>query len=99
MQTYLGGGGNSPYAAQCGGNVAACVVRGIVPSATEYAQQIQTYTHDLTYGLPSVGDTTLPPVVPPGAYALIATRFPLSEHGATEPGTRHHGTAFGRAAR
>ena len=76
MQTYLGGGGNSPYAAQCGGNVAACVVRGIVPSATEYAEQIQTYTHDLTYGLPSVGDTTLPPVVPPGAYALIATRFP-----------------------
>ena len=44
MQTYLGGGGSSPYAAQCAGNVAACVAGGVIPSAAEYAQQIQTYT-------------------------------------------------------
>lgn len=76
MQGYLGGGGSSPYAAQCAGGVAACVAGGVIPSAAKYARQIQTYTNDLTYGLPSVGDTTLPPVVPSGAYSLIATRFP-----------------------
>ena len=76
MQGYLGGGGSSPYAAACAGNVAACVAGGVIPSAANYAQQIQNYTDDLTYGLPSVGDTTLPPVVPPDAHWLIATRFP-----------------------
>ena len=30
----------------------------------------------LTYGLPSVSDTTLAPVVPTDAHFLIATRFP-----------------------
>ena len=34
------------------------------------------YTWYLTYGLPSVGDTTLAPVVPTDAHWLIATRFP-----------------------
>ncbi len=81
MQGYLAGagvsgGGSSPYAAACAGNVAACVANGTIPSAATYAQQIQNYTGYLTYGLPSVGDTTLAPVVPAGATALIATRFP-----------------------
>ena len=76
MQSYLGGGGSSVYAAQCAGNVAACAAGGVIPSAATFAQQIRTYTNDLTYGLPSIGDTTRPPVVPPGAAVLIATRFP-----------------------
>jgi subtilase-type serine protease len=76
MQAYLGGGGSSPYAAACAGSVAACAATGAIPSAAKYAQQIRAYTNDLTYGLPSVGDTTLAPVVPSGASVLIATRFP-----------------------
>jgi outer membrane autotransporter protein len=76
MQGYLGGGGSSPYAAACAGNVAACVAAGTIPSAASYAQQIRAYTNDLTYGLPSVGDTTRAPIVPAGASALLATRFP-----------------------
>ncbi len=76
MQGYLGGGGSSPYAAECAGSVAACAATGAIPSAARYAQQIRAYTNDLTYGLPSVGDTTLAPIVPSGASALIATRFP-----------------------
>ena len=76
MQSYLGGGDSSPYAAQCAGNVAACAATGAIPSAATYAQQIQAYATYLTYGLPSVGDTTLAPVVPADAHWLIATRFP-----------------------
>ena len=70
MQGYLGGGGSSPYAAECAGSVAACVAGGAIPSAASYAQQIRAYTNDLTYGLPSVGDTTLAPVVPSDAHWL-----------------------------
>ena len=74
---YLGGGGSSPYAAACAGSVAACVAGGTIPSAAAYAQQIRRpIRNDLTYGLPSVGDTTLAPVVPTDAHWLIATRFP-----------------------
>ena len=76
MQAYFGGGGSSPYATACGGDVAACVAGAAIPSAAKFGQQIRAYTNDLTYGLPSVGDTTLPPAVPPGASVLIATRFP-----------------------
>ncbi len=76
MQTYLGGGGSSPYAAPCAGHLVACVANGVIPSAASYAQALQNYTQLLTYGLPAVGDQTLPPVVPSGAFWLIATRFP-----------------------
>ena len=76
MQTYLGGGGSWPYAAPCAGNVAGCVAGRTIPSAAAYAQQSQAYTTYLTYGLPSVGDTTLAPVVPADAHWLIAMRFP-----------------------
>ena len=76
MQTYLGGGASSPYAAPCAASVAACVAQGVIPSAAAYHQALANHTYLLTYGLPSVGDTTLAPVVPSGAYWLIATRFP-----------------------
>lgn len=79
FQAYLGFGGSSPYAAACGGSVsatAACVASRVIPSAATYTQALQTYTQYLTYGLPSVGDTTLAPVVPTDAHLLIATRFP-----------------------
>ena len=72
MQGYLGGGGSSPYAASCAGNIAACAI----PTAATYTQLRQNYTDLLTYGLPSVGDTTLAPVVPTDAWRLISTRFP-----------------------
>lgn len=76
MQAYLGGGASSPYAAACAGSVAACVARGVIPSAASYAQQNQAYVNYLTYGLPPVGNTDAPPVVPREASVLIATRFP-----------------------
>jgi len=76
MQAYLGGGGSSPYAAPCAASVAACVAGGTIPSAATYSQARQNYAQFLTYNLPSVGDTTLAPVVPSSAYWLIATRFP-----------------------
>lgn len=76
MQTYLGGGVSSPYAAACAGSVATCVANGTIPSAATYAAAVQTYTYYMTYDLPSVGDTTLAPVVPANASWLIATRFP-----------------------
>ena len=76
MQSYLGGGGSSPYAAPCAGNVAGCVAAGVIPSAASYAQQNRAYIAFLTYGLPPVGDTGAPPIVPAGASSLIATRFP-----------------------
>jgi autotransporter-associated beta strand protein len=76
MQSYLGGGGSSPYAAACASSVAACVANGAIPTAATYAAAIQNYTYYLTYDLPSVGDTTLAAVVPAAAHWLIATRFP-----------------------
>ncbi len=44
MQSYLGGGGSSPYAAACAGNVAGCIAASAIPSAAAYAQMIQNYT-------------------------------------------------------
>ncbi len=75
MQAYLGGGGSSPYAAPCA-NLVACVNHGVIPTAATYTQAGLNYVQFLTYGLPSVGDTTLAPVVPSEAPWLIATRFP-----------------------
>lgn len=75
MQAYLGGGASSPYAAACA-NLIACLNNGTIPTAATYNQQAQAYIQFLTYGLPSVGDTTLAPVVPAEAHFLIATRYP-----------------------
>lgn len=76
MQGYLSGGGSSPYAAQCAGGIVGCVAGNVIPSAAAYTQARENYTYYLTYDLPSVGDTSLPPVVPSGASWLLATRFP-----------------------
>jgi outer membrane autotransporter protein len=76
MQTYFGGGGSSPYAAACIADLGACLKSGQIPTAATYTQQAQSYLQFLTYGLPSVGDTTLAPVVPAEAHYLIATRYP-----------------------
>jgi autotransporter-associated beta strand protein len=76
MQGYLGGGGSSFYAAACAGNVAGCIASGAIPTAATYAQRAQAYATYLTFGLPSVSDTTLAPVVPADAHWLIATRLP-----------------------
>jgi len=76
MQSYLGGGASSPFAAACANGVAACVANGAIPTAAQYRAASQSYLNFLTYGFPSVGDATLPPVVPADAHVLIATRFP-----------------------
>lgn len=75
MQSYLGGGGSSPYAAACV-DLIACLSSGVIPTASTYAQQASAYLQFMTYGLPSVGRTDLPPVVPAEAHYLIATRYP-----------------------
>jgi autotransporter-associated beta strand protein len=80
MQGYFGGGGGSPFAAQCAAGVAACIANGAIPTAAQYSQTAQNYIKFLTYDMPAVGDTTAAPVVPTDAHVLIATRFPyLSE--------------------
>ena len=76
MQAYFGGGGSSPYAAACAGNVASCIARGVIPSAATFTQQGANYVQFLTYGLPSVGTFNPAPIVPTEAHYLIATRFP-----------------------
>jgi subtilase-type serine protease len=75
MQSYLGGGGSSPYAGPCA-NLINCVTHGVIPTAAYYTQSSQSYLQFMTYGLPALGDTTLAPVVPAEAHYLIATRFP-----------------------
>jgi outer membrane autotransporter protein len=68
------------YLAQaCGGPLERCAHAAVDPSTdrfSDYARNKAAYTARLTYGLPSVGRTDLPPVVPAGAEALLATRFP-----------------------
>jgi autotransporter-associated beta strand protein len=76
MQGYFGGGGSSPFAAQCAAGVAACIANGAIPTAAQYSQTAQNYIKFLTYDMPAVGATGLAPVVPTDAHVLIATRFP-----------------------
>jgi len=76
LQAYIGSGGSSPYAAACAGDVVGCIRAGAIPSAEEFAEARELYTYLLTYGLPSLSDTTAPPVVPEGAEVLLKTRFP-----------------------
>ncbi|MCJ2084429.1 autotransporter-associated beta strand repeat-containing protein, partial [Methylobacterium sp. E-005] len=62
----------------CGGPLERCA-RAVDPATdrfSDYARNRAAYTARLTYGLPSVGLTDRPPVVPTGAEALLATRFP-----------------------
>ncbi len=76
LQALVGGGNASPYAAACGDNIVGCIRAGAIPTAAEFAAPRNYYTSYLTYGLPSIGTTGLPPMVPQGAEALIAARFP-----------------------
>ena len=62
----------------CGGPLERCA-RAVDPATdrfSDYARNKAAYTARLTYGFPSVGPTDRPPVVPTGAEALLATRFP-----------------------
>ncbi|URD37851.1 phosphatase PAP2 family protein [Methylobacterium tardum] len=63
----------------CGGPLERCAHAPVDPATdrfSDYARNKAAYTARLTYGLPPVGPTDLPPVVPAGAEALLATRFP-----------------------
>ncbi|MGU3451742.1 phosphatase PAP2 family protein, partial [Methylobacterium fujisawaense] len=63
----------------CGGPVERCAHAAVDPATDRFSDSARNkaaYTARLTYGLPSVGPTNLPPVVPTGAEALLATRFP-----------------------
>ncbi|MDH3032633.1 autotransporter-associated beta strand repeat-containing protein, partial [Methylobacterium fujisawaense] len=62
----------------CGGPVERCAHAAVDPATDRFSDSARNkaaYTARLTYGLPSVGPTNLPPVVPTGAEALLATRF------------------------
>lgn len=72
----LGTGAVSPVYAACSADLEACIRSGAVPSAADYRAERDESTHYLTYGLPSVGDTTLAPVVPENAELLFRSRFP-----------------------
>ncbi|WP_397459167.1 autotransporter domain-containing protein [Pseudomonas asplenii] len=66
-------------ASQCGGvsykTLQKCAQSS--PDAfTDYKTNEAAYTFALTYGMTPVGPTNLAPVVPVGAEALLATRFP-----------------------
>jgi outer membrane autotransporter protein len=64
-----------PYAG-CAGNVAGCISSGVFPTAAQFAAANTAYAALATYGLPSLGPTDLPPVVPTNAELLLQSRFP-----------------------
>ncbi|MFD9900331.1 autotransporter domain-containing protein [Mesorhizobium sp. NPDC059025] len=61
---------------KCGTSIASCILSGATDRFSNYQQNRADYTHQLTYGLPSVGPTDLPMIVPQGAEVLLASRFP-----------------------
>jgi len=60
----------------CGTDIATCAATGAPDRFSSTQQNRSDYKFRLTYGLPSVGPTDLPPVVPAGAEVLLKTRFP-----------------------
>jgi autotransporter-associated beta strand protein len=64
-----------PYAT-CAANVVSCLSGGVIPTAEAFAEANRAYERQATYGLPSVGDTDSPGVVPANAELLLRTRFP-----------------------
>jgi subtilase-type serine protease len=60
----------------CGTDLATCAAAGTPDRFSDTQQNRSDYKFRLTYGLPSVGPTDLPPVVPAGAEVLLKTRFP-----------------------
>lgn len=81
LQSYIGSGAASPYAAACAGHLVACIRAGAIPTAAEFAKARAEYTAYLTYGLPDFTPTGAAPVVPEGAQVLIASRFPYLAEG------------------
>lgn len=76
LTAALGASASTPVYQACGANLSACLASGAVPTAESYRAGRTQATWYLTYGLPSVGDTTLAPVVPEQAELLFRTRFP-----------------------
>lgn len=76
LTAALGAGAVSPLNNACGADLKACMTSGVVPSAAALREARATSTWYLTYGLPSIGDTTLAPVVPENAELLFRSRFP-----------------------
>ncbi len=60
----------------CGIDLATCAATGAADRFSDTLQNRSDYKFRLTYGLPSIGPTDLPPVVPAGAEVLLKTRFP-----------------------
>src|SRR5207302_10961580 len=65
----------------CGSDLAPCAASDAADRFGNPTQNRRDYIFRLTYGLPSVGPTDLPPVVPPGAEVLLRTRFPYLSSG------------------
>lgn len=76
LNAALGAAAVSPLYQACSADVRACMAAGLVPTAATYRANRELATYYLTYGLPSMGDTTLAPVVPQYAEELIRSRFP-----------------------
>ena len=72
----LGSDAMSPLYQACSANLSACLSSGVVPTAAEYRAARDLSTYYLTYGLPSMGDTTLAAVVPENAELLFRARYP-----------------------
>ncbi len=79
LQHQVGSVATVPYAA-CAADVASCMSGGAIPSAAQFAASNQAYEAQATYGLPPVGATNMPGVVPAGAELLLTTRFPYLAH-------------------
>ena len=79
LQGQFGSVAAVPYAA-CATNVANCMHGGVIPTAAQFSASNQAYAAQATYGLPAVGATNLPGVVPANAELLLTTRFPYLSH-------------------
>ncbi|MCA0946633.1 autotransporter domain-containing protein [Salipiger pacificus] len=62
--------------AECGNTIAACIAGSNTDRFSDEAAYDAAYEYRLTYGMDTIGDTTLAAVVPEGAEVLIASRFP-----------------------
>ncbi|WP_134681797.1 autotransporter domain-containing protein [Paracoccus ravus] len=61
---------------QCGASIASCIAESDADRFSDSEANDAAYQYRLTYGMNTVGDTTLAAVVPEGAEVLIASRFP-----------------------
>lgn len=64
-----------PYSS-CVANIAACLANGVIPTTSQFAAANQAYASQATYGLPAMGATDVPAIVPASAELLIESRFP-----------------------